>query len=241
MTDPMTIVVDGREIPARAGQTILEAAEDAGIWIPRLCHLRGLAPFGSCRICVVKVDGRPVSSCTQPVSSGMVVENDTAELAEHRRVLLELLFAEGNHFCMSCERSGNCELQALGYRYGVAAPRFELQCTPRQVDASHPDVMLDRNRCVLCARCVRTSATVDGKGAFELVGRGARRRIEAAHGARLADTGLDARDTAPDACPVGALLRKRVGFAVPIGRRLYDHEPIGSDVERTAEVEGGTR
>jgi [NiFe] hydrogenase diaphorase moiety small subunit len=236
MSDELRIVVDGRTIPARRGQTILEAADLAGVYIPHLCHLRGLLPHGSCRICVVSLDGRTVSSCTQPVQDGMLVASDTPELNEHRRLLLELLFAEGNHFCMSCERSGNCELQALGYRFGIGASRFPLRCAPHRIDASHPDVLLDRNRCVRCARCVRTSAAVDGRHALELVGRGIAREIEPGHGARLADTALVAADRAPDACPVGALLRKGEGFAVPIGRRRFDHRPIGSEIEERSEV-----
>ncbi len=105
------------------------------------------------------------------------MENDTAELNGHRKALLEMLFVEGNHFCMFCEKSGNCELQALAYRFGILAPRFELQFPRRDVDASHPDVMIDHNRCILCGRCVRASRDLDGKSVFGFVGRGARKRI----------------------------------------------------------------
>lgn len=231
MSDTITFIVDGHEIQADPGQTIIEATDRAGIYIPRLCHKPGLAPFGACRVCTVKANGRAVAACTYPVSPGMVVENETPELAAHRRTLLEMLFVEGNHFCMSCEKSGHCELQALGYRYGIAAPQFEYQFPRRPVDASHPDVMIDHNRCILCARCVRTSRDLDGREAFGFVGRGPHKRLAIVAGARLKDTGLDATDQALDSCPVGALLRKRVGFAVPVGRRPYDHEPIGTDVQ----------
>lgn len=231
MSETQHFTLDGREIPLESGQTILEAALAAGVYIPRLCHKPGLEPFGACRVCTVKVNGRAVAACTQPASADVVVENDTAELNAHRKVLLEMLFVEGNHFCMFCEKSGNCELQALAYRFGVLAPRFEYQFPRRDVDASHPDVMIDHNRCILCGRCVRASRDLDDKSVFGFVGRGAHKRIAVSSGARLRDTDVDVTDQALDACPVGALLRKRVGFSVPVGRRLYDKEPIGTRAE----------
>jgi [NiFe] hydrogenase diaphorase moiety small subunit len=228
MSESMQLTLDGREIAAAPGQTIIEAADAAGVYIPRLCHKPGLEPFGGCRVCTVKANGRAVSACTYPASPGMVVESDTEELNAHRRALLEMLFVEGNHFCMSCEKSGNCELQALGYRFGISAPRFEFQFPLRDLDASHPDILIDHHRCILCARCVRTSRDLDRKGVFGFVGRGPHKRIAVSSGARLRDTDADVTDRALDACPVGALLRKRVGFAVPVGRRLYDHAAIGT-------------
>ncbi|MCL4822153.1 MAG: (2Fe-2S)-binding protein [Vicinamibacteria bacterium] len=222
------MIFDGREIPFVPGQTILQAAEDAGAWIPRLCHKPGLEPYGSCRVCVVRANGRTVSSCTFPASLGMVVECDTPDLLAMRKLIVEMLFVEGNHFCMSCEKSGHCELQALGYRLGITAPQLEYQFPRRQVDASHPDVLIDHNRCILCTRCVRTSRDLDGKDVFAVVGRGPHRRIAASAGTRLRDSGADVSDRAVDACPVGALLRKRVGFSVPVGLRPYDAVPIGS-------------
>jgi len=235
MTDAKTFVLDGREVPLDPGQTIIDAADAAGVYIPRLCHKPGLEPYGGCRVCTVKVNGRPVSACTFPASPGLVVESAAEDLDEHRRVLLEMLFVEGNHFCMSCEKSGNCELQALGYRFGISAPRFEFQFPRREMDASHPDILIDRDRCILCARCVRASRDLDGKEVFGFVGRGARRRLAVSSGARLRDTDADVTDQALEACPVGALLRKRVGFAVPVGRRLYDAGPIGEEAKPSGE------
>lgn len=223
--------IDGKTVPASPDQTIIQAADEAGIYIPRLCHKPGLEPFGSCRVCTVVVNGRPASACTQPVQKDAVVMNDTPELLEQRRMLVEMLFVSGNHYCMFCEKSGNCELQAMGYRLGITAPRYEYQNPVLDVDASHPDVMLDRNRCILCGRCVRTSHDVDGKDVFQFVGRGPHKRIAVNAQAGLGDTNLDVRDDAVEACPVGAILKKRVGFAVPVGERKYDHEPIGTDIE----------
>jgi len=231
MTDKVTFTIDGTEIPARAGQMIIEAADEAGVYIPRLCHKPGLAPFGSCRLCTVLVNGRPASACTQPVAEGVVVENDTPTLRDYRRTLIEMLFVEGNHFCMFCEKSGNCELQAMAYRLGITAPTLPYQWPHREVDASHPDIMIDHNRCILCGRCVRASRDLDGKHVFGFVGRGAHKKIAVNADAKLADTNANVTDQALDVCPVGALLRKHVGYAVPVGRRLYDHEPIGTEIE----------
>jgi [NiFe] hydrogenase diaphorase moiety small subunit len=231
MTDKVTFTIDGTEIQARPGQMIIEAADEAGVYIPRLCHKPGLTPFGSCRLCTVLINGRPASACTQPVAEGVVVENDTPTLRDYRRTLIEMLFVEGNHFCMFCEKSGNCELQAMGYRFGITAPTLPYQWPRREVDASHPDIIIDRNRCILCGRCVRASRDLDGKHVFDFVGRGPEKRIAVNADAKLADTNADATDQALDVCPVGALLRKRIGYAVPVGRRLYDHEPIGTEIE----------
>jgi len=231
----LTFILDGVEIPAKKGQTIIEAADEAGVYIPRLCHKPGLTPWGGCRLCTVTVNGRPGTACTLPVNNGMVVTNDTEELNEFRRILIEMLFVEGNHFCMSCEKSGNCELQALGYRFRISAPRFEFQWPHREVDATHPDIMIDHNRCILCARCVRTSRDLDGKQVFGFVNRGPEKRIAVNSSARLEESEADVTDEALNSCPVGALLKKRVGFSVPIGERLYDKEPIGSDIEAKRE------
>lgn len=227
----LAFTVDGKVVQGDAGQTILQAAALAGIYIPHLCAMKGLSPWGSCRVCTVLVNGRPQAACTMPIADGMVVENDTAELTDLRANLVEMLLVEGNHYCMFCEKSGNCELQAMGYRLGVLAPRHAYMFPARRLDASHPDVMLDGDRCIHCARCIRASRELDGKHVFEFIGRGAHKRlgVNAAHG--LGGSELEVGDKAAEACPVGCLVKKRVGFAVPIGRRLYDTIPIGSQIE----------
>ena len=234
MSETIPITVDGVAVEAEPGQTILGAAEAAGIYIPRLCAHPELHPFGACRVCTVLVNGRPQAACTTPVTKGMMVENDTPELREHRKGLIEMLFVEGNHFCMFCEKSGNCELQALAYRFGITAPRYPYLWPKREVDATHPDVMIDRDRCILCARCVRASRDLDGKNAFQFTGRGARKKISVNAEAGLGGTDAAACDRAADVCPVGSILEKRVGYAKPIGERRYDREPIGSEVEKKA-------
>ena len=231
MADKMKFTMDGRGIEAEHGQTILEAADAAGIYSPRLCAHPDLKPIGSCRVCTVIVDGRPQAACVKPVAEGMVVENETPELLEHRRNIIDMMFVEGNHFCMFCERSGNCELQAMAYRFGITAPQYPFQFPPKDVDASHPDVMLDHNRCIMCARCVRASQELDGKNVFQSIGRGFERKIGVNSEQALAETDMSVDDRAAAICPVGCIIKKRVGFEIPVGERRYDKEPIGSEIE----------
>lgn len=165
-----------------------------------------------------------------PAVRGMVAESDTAELNADRRVLLEMMFAEGNHFCPACKKSGDCELQALAYRLGLVAPTLPALWPHRELDATHPDIVIDRNRCVLCSRCIRASRTLDGKPVFGFEGRGIDKYL-AIDAATLAETGIDALDRAARICPVGCILLKRTGYRRPFGERPYDKAPIGSDIE----------
>lgn len=236
MSETVTFTIDGTRVTARPDQSILEAAQANGIYIPRLCHKDGLAPVGGCRVCTVRVNGRPVSACTQPAAAGIVVENDTDEIRSWRRQIIEMLFVEGNHFCMFCEKSGNCELQALAYRLGIAAPRYPYTWPNRDVDASHPDIILDRNRCILCGRCERTSRDLDGKSVFGFVDRGIHKKLAVNAEARLSDTNLDLTDHAVNACPVGAILKKRTAYGTPVGKRSFDCDPIGTSIETKASL-----
>lgn len=235
-----TFMLDGVELPFAPGQTVLQAALAAGHYIPHLCYHPEFRPHGSCKVCTARVEGRTVAACTTPVRSGMEVQSDTEELNGLRRTLVQMLFAEGNHFCPSCEASGNCVLQALGYDLGVLTAGFRHMFPVRPVDASHPDILLDFNRCVLCELCVRASSEVDRKGVFALSGRGITKHlvVNSASG-ELADTDIALDDKAMKVCPVGVILKKRVGFAVPIGERRFDRRPISAqaleDAPRPAE------
>jgi [NiFe] hydrogenase diaphorase moiety small subunit len=231
MSAKVSFTIDGKEVHGETGQTILQAAALSGIYIPHLCAMTGLSPWGSCRVCTVMANGRPQAACTMPIADGMVVENDTAELRDLRSNLIEMLFVEGNHYCMFCEKSGNCELQALAYRMGILAPRHPYMYPARKVDASHPDVLLDFNRCILCARCIRASQEQDGKHVFQFIHRGSHKRIGVNAATGAGGTNLGVTDKAAESCPVGCIIKKRVGFAVPIGQRIYDKKPIGSDIE----------
>ena len=226
-----TFSIDGKTVPFEEGQTIIQAATKAGVFIPHLCYHPEFKPHGSCKLCTVKVNGRQTASCTMRAMAGMVVESDTEEINAERRALTQMLFVEGNHFCPSCEQSGNCQLQATAYHLGMMSPHYDHFFPNRPVDASHPEVLLDFNRCILCSLCVRASRDVDGKNVFALSGRGiGTHLIVNAKSGQLADTNFTLADKAAHVCPVGVILKKRNGFAVPIGERKYDKAPIAESV-----------
>jgi [NiFe] hydrogenase diaphorase moiety small subunit len=222
--------VDGKECFGKPGQTILEAARENGVYIPSLCRYEGFVPAGSCRICTVRVGGRYMSACTQPLTEGLAVENKVPDLEDMRKALIEMLFVEGNHLCPSCEKSGNCELQALAYRYQMLVPRFPYQFPVRRVEPAGTKILLEHNRCIKCLRCVRGVKSRDGRNVFGPLHRSTDKKIavDRALATKLPD---DQALKAMERCPVGSILKKEVGFAVPIGRRKYDKRPIGSDVE----------
>ena len=227
MSDGPTFLLDGVPVAFVPGQTVIQAALAAGHYIPHLCYHPDFAPHGSCKVCTVKVDGHMTASCTMPAHAGMTVESETEELNDNRRTLVQMLFVEGNHFCPVCEKSGNCLLQAVAYDLGVLSTDLDYFFPNRPVDGSHPDLLLDFNRCILCELCVRASREVDRKHVFALAGRGiGKHLIVNAESGRLADTDIAETDKAVDVCPVGVILRKRVGFVTPIGRRRFDLRPV---------------
>lgn len=205
----------------------MDAALAAGIYIPHLCHNPEFTPHGSCKLCTVNVNGLNMTSCTMPADNGMVVENNTQALNDDRKALVQMLFVEGNHTCPSCEVSGNCKLQATAYYLEMLDPHFTHLYQPRMVDASHPEIFLDFNRCILCELCVRASREVDEKNVFGISGRGIDSRlvVNSATG-KLGDTNFSATDKAAKVCPTGAILIKRQGYKTPIGRRIFDDKKI---------------
>ena len=233
--DRDTFLLDGTPVPFTPGETIMQAALAAGHYIPHLCYHREFKPHGSCKVCTVRANGQTVASCTLPAQAGLSVECAAPDLEENRRTLVQMLFVEGNHFCPSCEKSGNCLLQAVAYDLEVLSTDLDHFFPNRPIDASHPELLLDLNRCILCELCVRASAEVDGKSVFALSGRGmSKHLIVNAESGRLADTDIAVTDKAVEVCPVGVILKKRVGFAVPIGKRRYDLEPVSAQAKGDA-------
>lgn len=231
-----SFTLDGASVAFTDGQTIIEAARVAGRFIPSLCAHPEFPAHGSCRVCTVLVNGRPMSSCTTKAAEGQVVESNTTALNRDRQALVQMLFVEGNHFCPGCEKSGACSLQSLGKELGVTSAGFAHESPTRPVDASHPDILLDFNRCILCELCVRASSDVDHKDVFALSGRGLHKHlIVNAESGQLADTGMALEDKAMTVCPVGVILKKRQGFATPIGARRDD---VSTPRQR---VEGGRK
>ncbi len=228
---PMRLIVDGIAIDAVVGQSVLEACDAAGIYIPRLCYHPELEAAGNCRVCTCKVNGRHSAACVTPAVHGMVVENATAQLTDDRRAVIEMLFVEGNHPCPYCVASGDCELQALGYRLGMIAPVQPYRWPGHKIDATHPDIALDHDRCILCSRCIRASRMEDGKTIFGFEGRGIAMRLNVDAEGGLGETQMAAIDKAARVCPVACIVIKRDAYRVPNGRRRFDMAPIGSDIE----------
>lgn len=219
--------IDGKDIPFLEGDTVMDAALRAGEYIPHLCHNPEFSPHGSCRVCVVNVNGRHMSACTLPAAENMNVDNSSDVIVEQRRTLLQMLFVEGNHICPACEKSGACQLQAVAYYTRMLNPHFTHFFPRRSIDASHPDILFYFNRCILCGLCVRASRDVDGKSVFAVSGRGINSKlIFNSPSGKLGDTELSTKDKAVSVCPVGAILPKHHGYEQPVGERLYDNKPV---------------
>ena len=169
-----TLTIDNQLTCARAGETLLEAARDAGISIPTLCYLEGVSTVGACRLCLVEVEGssKLLPACLTAAEEGMVVQTHTERLQRYRRMIIEMLLAEGNHVCAVCVSNGNCELQDLAVEMGVDHVGLAYQFPDRKVDISHQRFGLDHNRCVLCTRCIRVCDELEGAHTWDMAGRG---------------------------------------------------------------------
>jgi len=174
-----TLTIDGKHVGAEETETILDAAIDAEIQIPTLCHLEGLSNIGACRMCLVEVTGatKLLPSCVTLVSEGMEVKTNTERLRKYRLMILELLFAERNHVCSVCVANGHCDLQSLAQQQGMMHVRFQYLNPKVQVDASHERFVIDHNRCILCTRCVRVCDEIEGAHTWDVMGRGTNSRV----------------------------------------------------------------
>jgi len=202
----VTLEIDGQEVQARDGQTILEAAREAGIDIPTLCEYSNLSNVGACRMCLVEVDGeRNETACTTAVQDGMDISVDTDELWTHRRTMLEMMFADQNHYCMYCEMEGDCELEDMFNRAGLDSSRVPLEYPDIEPDASNEYITMDLDRCISCGRCVRTCDEIVGNGTLNFGNRGRETTIVADDDVPLGESTCVSCGSCVQACPTGAL------------------------------------
>lgn len=219
-----TLTIDGKEVSAREGETILQVARENGIDIPTICYLEGLEPIGACRLCLVEVKGlnRLVPACVTQVEEGMEVVTNSEKLTKYRQMILELLFSERNHTCSVCVVNGHCELQRLAQQLNVTHVRFPYRYPRLPIDASHDRFVVDHNRCVLCTRCVRVCDEIEGAHVWDVMGRGINSRIVAdlnqPWGTSEACTSCG---KCVHVCPTGALFEKWKAVAEMEKRRQF--------------------
>ncbi len=207
----ISLRIDGELVHANEGDSILEAARANSKYIPTLCYLQGLSAVGACRLCVIEVAGmnRLLPACTTPAQEGMSVITSSPRLTQYRRIAVELLLVERNHICSICVANGHCELQSVAASLGVTHVRYPYNYPRQPVDMSHPRYVLDHNRCILCTRCVRVCAELEGAHVWEMTSRG----IHASIVSDLNQTWGDSKSCTSCgkcvvACPTGALSEK---------------------------------
>ena len=206
----VTLTIDDQEVKAKKGTTILQAARQAGIDIPTLCFLKDINEVGDCRMCIVEVEGRRgfATSCIQTVEEGMVVHTNTPNVLEARHVILDLIISNHAKDCLTCTRSGNCELQALAVKFNISKVEFEGERIEHKIDDLSPSIVRDFNKCILCRRCVAACKNVQKIGAIDCINRGFDSCISTAYDHSLNDVNCTFCGQCIEACPTGALHEK---------------------------------
>jgi formate dehydrogenase major subunit len=205
----ISVTIDGKKLEVPKDTTVLQAAEIAGIEIPTLCNHPHLTPYGGCRLCLVEVEGARTlqTSCTLPVSNGMVVHTNTPRVHEARKFILTMLFSERNHFCMYCQMSGgDCELQNSAYGEDMTHWPLQPDWEPYPVDGSHEYIVLDHNRCILCRRCVRACGELVGNFTLGMSERGSLTMLTADLAVPLGESTCVSCGTCVQVCPTGAII-----------------------------------
>lgn len=211
MPQEISVRIDGELFRATEGETLLDVARANGKFIPTLCHMEGLSPAGACRLCVVEVSGvgRLLPACTTPVQNGMSVVTNSERLARYRQMVIEFLLLERNHYCSVCVSNSHCELQSMAQLLGVTHVRFPYNYPRLPVDASHERFVLDHNRCILCTRCVRVCAEVEGAHVWDVSSRGIRSMLVSELNRPWGDShSCTSCGKCVQVCPTGALAEK---------------------------------
>ena len=223
MKNPINITIDGKEVQVEDGTLLINAIRQAGVDVPSLCYYEHIdPPLGTCRVCTVEVNGRHQASCTTLARSGMnVVVHDDPTLHDTRKSMVEMLFAEGNHFCPACEKSGDCDLQGMGYQLGINVTRYPHLFVDRLIDYNPKRMVIEHNRCIRCRRCVDEVLTADGKRVFSFANRGNDTEVAIDYEQEATLTEEQAIH-AMHICPTGAILVRGKSLARPFGDRKYD-------------------
>lgn len=224
--------IDGQKVEAEQGENLVQVAERNGISIPSLCYYPHIdPPLATCRVCSVSVNGKTRAACLVTAQEGLQVEVHTPELIENRKAVIEMLFAEGNHFCPSCEKSGDCDLQHLAYKSGIRHSRFPHLFQDRLIDFHPKRMILEHNRCILCRRCIEEVHTENGNQVFTSKNRG-HHTVIAIDYEQEAKLSREQAIRAMHICPVGAIIVRGENLARPFGDRRYDEEPSLIPVEK---------
>lgn len=204
------VIMNGKEVEVPAGSTVLQAAEIAGIDIPRLCYDPDLSPMGACRMCVVEVKGNRLlpAACVTPVFAGMEVETESAGVVEARKTILELLLANHPLDCMTCDKLGDCKLAEYCYRYNVKESSFIGERHNYAIDDSNPFINRDLNKCILCGACVRACKEMTGQDNLSYLYRGFDRKATTAADVPYIESDCVFCGQCVAVCPTGALTEK---------------------------------
>lgn len=242
--EEIIIKIDGQEIKTQKGKNLVAVANENNIFIPQLCYYEHLdPPLGTCRVCACEVNQKPASACMQKVYDGMDVTLHTPQLKDRRKAIVEMMFAEGNHFCPSCEKSGNCDMQHMGYEMGISHTRFSHLFKDRLIDFTPKRMIIEHNRCVKCHRCVEEVFTDENKKVFSFCNRG----NETVVGIDYEQEALLSEKQATDAmklCPTGAILVRGKSLSQPIGDRKFDMESsdaLKRTLDKTKKSKSGKR
>ena len=210
----ISVTIDGRQLEAEAGQTILDVARENGIYIPTLCYYPATKLVGACRVCAVEVEGQRslVASCAMPVSAGMVIRTNTERVQEAQKLVIELLWSSGDHNCLVCEANGQCELQDLIYRFKIDKPRFPIEPPGYPIEKTNTMIQRDLNKCILCGRCIRACNEIQVNEVLDFFQRGSRMKPGPAFDADYIDSNCVFCGQCVDACPTGAIINKQGRF-----------------------------